>query len=299
MNEISAIVVTYNRKNVLLSCLAHLLGQEGVSFDIIIIDNASTDGTHEAVMPWLNNHVLYFNTGENIGGAGGFNFGMKKAFEAGYRFFWLMDDDTQASPDALANLLEADRLLEGSYGFLSSTALWTDGTICRMNRQKIAKTQCKREEQTSIDIVPVYQATFVSFFVQAQTVYRFGLPIKEFFIWGDDIEYSRRIAVRGGQTGYLVNQSRVVHAMKDNTGSNIAVDRLERLWQYAYAYRNECYLYRQEGVLGVCHYLARCGRDFFRILLTARGHRITRWKVLFSSIWRGFLFHPQVEHTLN
>jgi len=295
MNRIAAIIVTYNRKELLQTCVEHLLAQEGAVCDILIVDNASTDGTYETIKPFLGGRVRYFNTGENSGGAGGFNFGMKKALQAGYELLWLMDDDTQPCPDALAKLLAADGALKGEYGFLSSTALWTDGAPCRMNRQKICKGRRKCETPAAQDIVPIYQATFVSFLIQASDVRRFGLPIKEFFIWGDDIEYTRRIAVRGGKTGYLVAQSRVVHAMKSNTGSNIAVDRTERLWQYAYAYRNECYLYRKEGFFGVCHYLARCGRDFFRILLLARGQRAKRFGVMFSSVWRGLSFHPQIE----
>jgi len=295
MYGIAAIVVTYNRKELLQTCVECVLAQEGAVCDILIIDNASTDGTHEAIEPFLGGRVRYFNTGENTGGAGGFNFGIKKALEAGYDLLWLMDDDTQPCPNALAELLAAGTALKGEYGFLSSTAFWTDGTVCRMNRQKVCKGRRKSKTPEAQGVVPISQATFVSFMISAAGVRRFGLPIKEFFIWGDDIEYTRRIAVRGGETGYLAVQSRVVHAMKSNTGSNIAVDTTERLWQYAYAYRNECYFYRKEGFLGVCHYLARCTRDLFRILLFARGQRAKRLGVLFSAVWRGLSFRPQVE----
>ena len=70
----------------------------------------------------------------------------------------------------------------------------------------------------------------------------YGLPIKEFFIWGDDVEYTRRIALR--EPSYLVEDSQVLHDTKNNVGSNIVYDD-ERIDRYRYAYRNEMYIARR------------------------------------------------------
>lgn len=296
IRPVVAIVVTYNRKDLLMSCINRLLKQQGASCDVLIIDNASTDGTADAVAPLLNEQVRCLRNDSNVGGAGGFHAGIKKAFELGYQYFWLMDDDTLPYPDALSKLIEADQVLGGSYGYLSSAALWTDGSECRMNRQKIKKAIYERIELLKYGLVQIEQATFVSFLIRAETVRKFGLPIKEFFIWGDDIEYSRRIAVRGGCPGYLAGQSQVVHAMKDNTGSNIAKDGIERIDRYRYAFRNEFYLYRQEGLRGILYYLAKCARDFLRITFHARKHRGKRYAVLLSAMWKGLWFHPKAEY---
>ena len=111
--------------------------REGESCDIIIVDNASTDGTADFVRCQYNvPEVLYMNTGANLGGAGGFQYGVKKAVLMGYDYVWLMDDDTLPEKTALNRLLEVNRELNGKWGFLSSVAYWTDGSICRMNIQK-------------------------------------------------------------------------------------------------------------------------------------------------------------------
>ena len=290
MQRIVAIVVTYNRKAMLLSCLRRLSSQQGAACDVMSIDNASSDGTREAVKPWLGENVLYFNTGSNIGGAGGFNYGMKRAMERGYSHLWLMDDDTLPNPDALCKLMEADALLQGRYGFLSSAALWTDGTPCRMNRQKIRKSV-----SAPVGLTSVTQATFVSLLVPAQTVEEYGFPIREFFIWGDDIEYTRRIAVRGGSAGYLVPDSRVTHAMQSNSGSNLARDDACRIPRYRYAYRNECFTYRQEGVRGTLYYMIKCCYHGIRILLVSRDQKLSRLKTLLSSVKEGMGFNPVIE----
>ena len=127
MERIAAIVVTYNRKDLLLQCLDRLLTQKGADCDVLVVDNASTDGTEQAVSQLKNPRIFYRNTGANLGGAGGFNFGMRWAVEAGYDYLWIMDDDTLPNPDALAELWAAHGRLNGEYGFLSSTVLWTDG----------------------------------------------------------------------------------------------------------------------------------------------------------------------------
>jgi GT2 family glycosyltransferase len=187
MNNVVAIVVTYNRKEMLLKCIEHLLQLQSAKCDILIIDNASTDGTNEALNNLIDsNSIIYCNTGSNLGGAGGFQFGMIEALKRGYKYLWLMDDDVFPEPDSLDELLKADRELDGKYGFLSGIARWTDGSPCKMN---IQKTGLKKViEDYSSPTVPVIMATFVSFFVRSDIVLEVGLPIKEFFIWADDLE---------------------------------------------------------------------------------------------------------------
>ena len=295
MKKIAAVVVTYNRLPMLQQCTAALLAQT-YPCDILIVDNASSDGTGE----WVSGQpqLCYRNTGANLGGAGGFNFGMRWAVEAGYDYVWIMDDDCIPAAEALEKLLDADTVLGGpeNYGFLSSAVLWTDGTECRMNRQKLKKSYYEHLELLDRGIVQVEQATFVSLLFPTGTIHRYGLPIREFFIWGDDIEYTRRLTVRNGVPCYLAGQSQVVHAMKTNNGSSIATDDLERIGRYSYAFRNENYLYRQEGFKGICYYLAKCGLNFLRILKYAPNHRLKRCCTLLGGMVKGAVFHPKVAY---
>ena len=104
-NRIAAVVVTYNRKELLRECIEALLVQSMNQLDILLIDNASTDGTYEYVEDLVmeNDTIYYMNTGSNLGGAGGFHYGLKEAYNRGYDYMWIMDDDTIATPDALKN----------------------------------------------------------------------------------------------------------------------------------------------------------------------------------------------------
>lgn len=295
MERIAAVVVTYNRKELLLQCIQHLLTQQGAVCDVLVVDNASTDGTAQALEQMTSPRLFYRNTGENLGGAGGFNFGIKWAAEAGYDYVWIMDDDTLPQPDALVQLWNAHERLNGQYGFLSSVVLWKDGKECRMNRQKIKKSFYEHVELLQYGIVQIEQATFVSLFFPISVIQKVGLPIREYFIWGDDIEYTRRISVRNEIPCYMAGKSIVIHMMQNNTGSNIATDVPERIERYRYAFRNENYTYRQEGLRGVAYYLAKCGLNLIRIITQAKSHRLKRIGVLLGSMVRGIAFCPKVE----
>ena len=289
--RVVAVVVTYNRKECLLRCIDALRGQQGAHTDILVVDNASTDGTAEALAPLAEEGVLlYRNTGENVGGAGGFNLGMRLAVEWGYDRLWVMDDDCIPDPDALAALLRADAHLRGDYGFLSGIAYWRDGTPCRMNIQKTSLWS-KLEDYTT-PLVPVVMATFVSAFIPAHRVREVGLPIREFFIWSDDLEYTRRLSRR--HRCYAVNGCRVLHDMRHNNKVNIATDSLDRLPRYAYLYRNEVYVYRREGWRGWLYLVMRVGLHLFKIWLRSpvKGKRM---RVILSSFAAGLRFHPRVE----
>lgn len=294
--SVLAVVVTYNRKPLLLKCLQCLLEQKDARCDILVVDNAGTDGSAEAVQALGIERIRYHNTGKNLGGAGGFNIGVRMAVELGYTCVWLMDDDTLPKPDALSMLMEADSVAPEGYGYLSSVTLWTDGGECIGNRQKLKKSFYTDSPLLRYGMVLAEQATFVSLFLRTATVRAVGLPISEFFIWGDDIEYTRRIAVRKGLPSYVAGKSQVVHAMEYNYGFSVATDVPKRISRYKYAYRNENYLYRQEGLRGFVYYTAKCGLNVCRILFRAPGQRLRRIGVVIGQYFAGLFFNPRVEY---
>ena len=292
-DKIVAVVVTYNRKKLLLECIECLIKQRSVRTDILIVDNASTDGTAEALANYIENEqILYVNTGSNLGGAGGFCLGIEKAVELGYDYIWLMDDDTLARPDALSGLIETKNRLNNDFGFLSSIVYWTDGSLCNMNKQKYSLN--KKVDSVPQNIEQIIMASFVSFFVKANTVRQVGLPIREFFIWADDLEYSRRISKE--MKCYVVPQSEVEHHMCSNHRVGIESESNDRLWRYQYLYRNEVYLYKREGIKGIAYLLLRFILHNFRIILKSNGNRLNKLRVIWKSFTSGFSFRPSIRY---
>ena len=200
--------------------------------------------------------LVYRNTGENLGGAGGFAYGIQAAAELGCEAVWIMDDDTLPEPGALEALLSADAAHGGDYGWLSSRALAPDGIDQPMNVQRRTMYRdIAPLPKAAAQEVPAVMASFVSLFLRTETVRRFGLPIAEFFIWSDDWEYTRRISRE--KPCYVVPASRVVHAMQNPGVVNIAKDVPARWARYRYFYRNDVVLYRREGLPGWLWLLAK------------------------------------------
>ena len=290
--SVAAVVVTYNRLPLLRQCLAALAAQTARDLTIFLVDNASTDGTAEAVAEMNLPNLVYRNTGKNLGGAGGFAYGVREAALAGYDALWLMDDDTLPTPTALAELLQADRELNGQYGWLSSRALAPDGTDQPMNLQRV--TPYKDLPGFDGEHIPAVMASFVSLFLRTETVRQYGLPIAEFFIWSDDWEYTRRISRE--QPCYVVPASRVVHAMQNPGIVNIAADVPARWERYRYFYRNDVVLYRREGLCGWLWLLAKDAWHTVQVLRSPQGRKAWRIGIIWKGFFAGVRFHPATPY---
>jgi rhamnopyranosyl-N-acetylglucosaminyl-diphospho-decaprenol beta-1,3/1,4-galactofuranosyltransferase len=209
---VCAIVVTHNRKELLRECLAALAAQTRTLDRIVVVDNASTDGT-QAMVQEDPGDVELLALPTNQGGAGGFHEGLKLGHAAGAEWIWLLDDDTIPEPDALEELLAAPARLEPDSppALLASKVVWRDGRVHPMNAPWPERTRMERViDGAERGLIPLRFATFVSLLVHRGTVDRHGLPYKHFFIWSDDVEYTSR-AILGGDLAYLVPTSLVVH----------------------------------------------------------------------------------------
>ena len=191
--EVAALLVTYNRKNLLKTALESLINQTKKLSKIIVVDNASTDGTKEFLQGYSERHkeIEHLRLEENIGGAGGFYIGLKKLVCDGkYDWIWMMDDDAVPSRNALETLLS----------FYES--------LPERTRRKIGVLQNRRVhdrdwfERNDGKHFPLrgrkrYFGTFVGFLVKTSVVERVGFPRRDFFIYGDDVEYGFRIRKSG------------------------------------------------------------------------------------------------------
>ena len=292
MKKTAAIVVTYNRKELLKQNIEHLIAQSSRdSLDIVIIDNASTDGTNEHICSFIDNReIIYINTGENLGGAGGFHYGIKYAVENGYDYVWVMDDDCMPREKALEEFYRWDKKLKGNYGFLSSKVLWKDGSICAMNVQK--ENKWKRLKNFD-KVTPIQYASFVSLFIKAETIQKVGLPYKEFFIWADDWEYTRRISKQ--MKCYYIPSSVVDHLSDSNVGADIITAPADRIDRFNYMYRNDVVLYRQDGLEGRIYLGVRNTVHRIKIVLKSTDKK-RKLEIIKNATKKGKKFSPKIEY---
>ncbi len=113
--NISAVVVTFNRKAMLLQTLEGIKAQTLPPDRIFLIDNASSDGTQDALREagFLDWPALeYVRLEQNTGGAGGVAEGMRRALDAGSDWVWTMDDDVVPDREALERLTSYQNISE-------------------------------------------------------------------------------------------------------------------------------------------------------------------------------------------
>lgn len=298
MPKAAAVIVTFNRKEKLRRCIEAVLDQtSAVRPDIFVVDNNSSDGTGEMIAELAFQYpgrIMYNDLRYNSGGAGGFCYGMRKALEAGYDYLWLMDDDCVPAKDALEEFLRFDSSHAGSYGFLSGRALWRDGSPHRMNIQRETVFRSIPAGRLAAMDRPcrIEMASFVSLFLPAGIVREVGLPLREFYIWTDDWEYTRRISRR--YPCWLLPSSEVMHDTGSNEGADIASADADRIRRFRYLYRNDVYLYRREGIRGAAYEAARLALHTLRIAAGrgSIGEKKRRMGIMLRSTAEGLSFRP-------
>ncbi|NJO52694.1 MAG: glycosyltransferase [Leptolyngbyaceae cyanobacterium RM2_2_4] len=202
--KVAAIVVTFNRKELLVRCLQALKKQTRQVDKIIVVDNCSSDGTPDLLKKagYLSDSGIdYVRLPTNTGGAGGFYAGMKRAYEAGYDWLWMMDDDGFTASDCLEKLLE----VSDKFNVIGSTVLSTDDPTKLALKLRVLDQQgnfaIRQYIQTYDQLLAaaidgVYQG-FANFFngvlIHRDVVEKVGYIQKELFIWGDEYEYFIRI----------------------------------------------------------------------------------------------------------
>jgi rhamnopyranosyl-N-acetylglucosaminyl-diphospho-decaprenol beta-1,3/1,4-galactofuranosyltransferase len=239
---VCAVVVTYNRKPLLEECLTALSQQSRPVDHVLVVDNASTDGTAELVRTRFPDAEL-LEMPQNEGGAGGFHEGMKLAAAQGWEWLWLMDDDTIPRPDSLERLFGAFDRLDGlpEPVMLGSKAVWNDGSWHPMNFVSARLSEYPEFlDAGARGLLAFRMATFVSLLVRSDAVRRYGLPHKHYFIWSDDVEWTARVLMH--ERGYLVSDSVVHHKTKTAHTAPETGDK------FYFAIRNGLFLLRSSSL---------------------------------------------------
>lgn len=292
MKKIAILVVTYNRKELLLENINALLHQTLKGSTIFIIDNNSTDGTKEMIKALDIPEIQYFNTGSNLGGAGGFSFGLNEVLKRDFDYCWIMDDDTIPEPEALKSLCDKADLLHDDFSFISSIVKWTDGKLCKMNIPGWKRSRLNGFEGMENHLLRIATSSFVSLFVNLKIAHEIGLPIKEFFIYGDDCEYTLRLSKI--KPGYWDLDSIVLHKMRANQGINIATEGEDRLERHYYNIRNLTYIAKKYGWDGIPTCIINVFGGVINVLLHAETKKMKRIGIIIKGFFSGIFFNPKI-----
>ncbi len=238
-----AVVVTHERPGKLAVTLDRLLAAAPDDLDaVVVVDNASADDTPAVLAARAGPRLHVIRCPANLGGAGGFETGMRAA---GARFDpdWmvLMDDDARPCPGALARF----HALPPGWEAVAAAVYFPDGTICPMNRPGYNPFRRRglhvRPGDYDGPAIPVEVATFVGLFLSRAAIARAGYPDRRLFVYGDDGLYTLGLSQAGGRIGF-VPSVRFQHDASTFRGR-----RFQPLWKVYYYHRNLLLFYRRAG----------------------------------------------------
>ncbi|OIP82472.1 MAG: hypothetical protein AUK37_08990 [Rhodobacterales bacterium CG2_30_65_12] len=251
-----AVVVTFNRLAQLQITLGRLLAAAPEHLQaVLVVDNASPDGTGDWLRGQTDGRLHAILSPDNLGGAGGFNLGMRRAVEM-FDPDWLvvMDDDARPAPDALATFHATD---PGGWDAVAAAVYYPDGAICGMNRPAMnpfadlptfLRYATGRGDVAQLALADyaapqrrVDWSTFVGLFLSRGAMARAGYPDPRLFIYADDVLYTLGLTRAGGRIGF-VPEIRFEHDCGSLKGGSAR--RLHPLWKTYYYHRNQVFLYR-------------------------------------------------------
>ena len=285
--KITAVVVTYNRLELLkksIECLHAALKQvqsENIDCHICVINNGSTDGTHE----WLDEQAgLEVIHQDNVGGSGGFYTGIKKAYEEGADWIWCMDDDVFPKQHCLLSLLEeVNKHKDEPLGILSPRRL-LEGVIFTHEFQHfnftnpLASMHGKKIKGHDLnETIEIVGCDFEGPFISRKVVETIGFPNKDLFIFCDDTEYCLCTHLAGFKLYYVPSALMDKHKFFSN--DSWTTKNQKKKWKRYYQVRNEAYMNHHYGKNWSVRYL----RSFIGLL----GYYIPAlFSMPFSKAWK-------------
>ncbi len=236
----ASVIVTYNRKKLLAENVMEQLSQSLKPDLIIIIDNHGNDNTKEYLESnnVIRDGVKYFYLDENIGGAGGFSYGVNVAYEMGADFIWLMDDDGRpANNNTFENIMTKAHELYANNKKIMINSL----VICEENKfsftlmghKYISEIIHLAKDGLFLDAISPFNGTLIS----RELVSEIGMPRKDFFIKGDEAEYTMRARNADAFIATVINSVYYHPSAPEGV--------MEAPWKEYYRSRNYTYMYYQ------------------------------------------------------
>lgn len=225
MSRVSAVIVTFNNASMLKGLLEDLEGQSRPPDETLVVDNASVDGTRDLVMKSFP-EVTYLRLPENTGSAGGYHEGIKAAL-ARSDLIWTLDDDVRLERDSLEMLVR---------GFEEMDARLPIGAVRSVGERLPGRTRPAR-----LALFP-WRGTLI----KSEAVRRHGLPLKEFFIYGEDLEYAMRFNAAGLPCYWIpssVCTERRLEGKSDYRLLGGTVRVYSSAFQLYYAFRNNVFVF--------------------------------------------------------
>lgn len=249
--NVDVVIVTFNRLDKLKKTLECYARQTLTFRNLVVVNNHSTDGTEDYLELWRQMDAPFgkcvVTTKDNLGGAGGFYLGEKKAMSLNPDWIFIADDDAYPEPDLMERFFRfSEQITLDRYAAVCAAVLKPDGSYDVSHRSRYTVTQTNHFIWDSAPLED-YQKSFFTIdflsyvgpFINAKALKKVGYVDPKFFIYNDDSEHSLRLKKYGDII--CVPTIRIIHDVKDvNQFKGQDASQTEAVsWGDYYSNRNE------------------------------------------------------------
>lgn len=237
MKKIAIVICNYNKADYLVKCVLSILNSSFQDFDLIVVDNASTDDSIKRIKK-LEKDISFIQNKKNLGGTGGFNIGLKEVLEKNYKYVMLVDNDVVFDTKAIEVLY---KFMEGNseVGLAGAKILKMDLPShlqelgAKIDFDELGVKPYFAGEKDGLNIPEIVYCDYVpacTLIARMDAVKEVGIFPEENFIYWDDIEWGYHF----NQKGYKVvayNKAKIWHKGGITNSNNT--------FQTYYWYRNK------------------------------------------------------------
>lgn len=276
---IGIVIVTFNRLKKLKEALSLYSNQTVKPDYILVVNNASTDGTLTFLKEWKNEESTYsryvLTLPKNEGGSGGFYEGLKFASTLASEWIWVSDDDAFPEKNALA---EAEKYLDKNLSAICGSVInngkfdLTHRRNCSLGKFKVISKNVPSSKYLNKEF-EINCFSYVGTIINKEKLKQIGFPRKEYFIWYDDTEHSLRLHKVGKIM--CIPAIRVHHNVKTN-GDNLT-------WKTYYGIRNRGDLIKRH--FSKKYFWYYCSSNLIKALINNILGRHSKYKLMKAAIF--------------
>ncbi|TFE00022.1 glycosyltransferase family 2 protein [Jeotgalibacillus sp. R-1-5s-1] len=294
--SVAIILLNWNAYHDTVDCLRSLENLNYRNFHVFVVDNDSKDQSWERlkadeISGVFNLPLTMIQSGKNMGCAGGNNIGFKAAYEKGYQYLWMLNNDTIADPDSLQKLVEemqSDRQI-GIVGSkiinMNNNLVWFAGGSINQYLGTSKPYGIDQHEQEKFNIKKE-----VDFVVGCSMLFRrelleiIGWLEEDYFIYYEDTDWNLKVKKAGMKIIY-VPDSLIYHKESSSTKSE------ELSPYYAYYLMRNGYLFVTRNnpkykFIALMYMTYRIVK-FHLLYVLRKDNKLKRSKMIFIGAWHG------------
>jgi GT2 family glycosyltransferase len=210
LEKVSIIILNWNGLKDTLECLESVFKLDYPNFEVIVVDNGSTDNSVEEVKRSHPGAILIEN-GKNLGFTGGNNIAMRHAMKRGADYLWLLNNDTTIEPDTLAKLVEVSEKFP-EVGMISPVIrfyykpkrIQFAGGYIHLKQQKTGYSKAIPKESSTRHIYCDF-LWGAALLIKRKVIEDIGYFDERFFAYSEDVDLSMRAVCRGHRSAIASN----------------------------------------------------------------------------------------------